>query len=115
MTISGNHFTANEILFHGRQDTSSIKSFSNNEIRRRTSGPGELCAINTSDFDYSADNIEFQKNHWGAFSTLFGDPRPLGDPACAGTQSEIAFNNGEITFNAIFETARFKYKDRSPQ
>ena len=114
-TINNNYFHANEVLVHERMGTSSLKSFANNEIAQRSSGPGYLCAIATGGDSYP-DGIVFKKNHWGGFAPALGSAAPdfPGEPDCSGTNAQTAFNNGQLQFDPIFKTAKFKYKDKSP-
>ena len=115
-TVSGNYLYANEILFHDRPDTSSLRSFTKNEVFRRTSGPGAQCAIAAASSDYSAEPINFSRNHWGAFAPALGSAAPdlAGDAACAATNAQTAEAAGDITFNGVFTTPPVKYKDRTP-
>lgn len=115
-TVSGNFFNTNQILTHDRPDTSSIKAFTKNEIVRRASGPGELCAIYALSNDYSADPIELAGNHWGGFDgDGDGEPNLSTDPACTGSTQDMAYQAGTILFPKPATTNVVpKFKDRSP-
>lgn len=117
-TISGNRLNSNQPLVHIRELESSLKSFTNNQLVRRTSssfGPGPLCPVSLGGDNYP-DGIVLKKNSWGGFAEGMGNDSPNLDTYadCDATNAEIAYNNFSITFDGVSKNASVKVKDKSP-